>query len=166
MKIELDRIDCDILAALQNDGRLSNKELAAAVGLAPSSSLERVRRLRENGVLRGFSARVDPAAVGVGLQAMIAVRLRQHSRELVDTFRSHVLSLREVVALYHVAGPDDFLVHVAVRDTDHLRDLAMDAFTSRDEVSHLQTSLLFEYAAAGLPIYVGPRVAPAGGGQE
>ena len=66
----LDRIDFDILAALQNDGRLSNKELAAKVGLAPSSCLERVRALRESGVLRGFRAEVDPEALGIHLQAI------------------------------------------------------------------------------------------------
>lgn len=158
----LDRMDCEILAALQNDARLSNKELAAAVGLAPSTCLERVRRLREAGVLRSFRAELDAAAVGVGLQAMIAVRLRQHSRDLVDAFRAHVVGLPEVVALYHVAGADDFLVHVAVRDAAHLRDLALDAFTRREEVAHLQTSLVFEHTrTAGLPIYAGPEPAPA-----
>lgn len=141
----LDRTDFEILAALQKDGRLSNKELAALVNLAPSSCLERVRRLRREGVLRGIHADVDLRALGVGLQAMIAVQLRQHSREIVETFRTHVLELPEVTALYHVAGKHDFLVHVAVRDADHLRDLAMDAFTARAEVAQIETSLIFEY---------------------
>jgi DNA-binding Lrp family transcriptional regulator len=70
----LDRIDFAILAALQNDGRLTNKELAGRVGLAPSSCLERVRRLREAGTLRGSHAEVDPAVLGIGLQALLAVR--------------------------------------------------------------------------------------------
>jgi len=154
-RTSLDRIDCALLAALQNDGRLSNKELAAQVGLAPSSCLERVRRLREAGVIRGMHAELDPAAVGIGLQALIAVRLRQHSRNFVETFRTHVLSLHEVISLFHVAGANDFLVHVAVRDADHLRDLALDAFTSREEVAHLETSLVFEHARApAMPLYL------------
>ena len=160
-KPALDRIDCALLAALQNDGRLSNKELAARVGLAPSSCLERVRRLRETGVLRGVHAELDPASVGIGLQALIAVRLRQHSRDLVEAFRAHVLSLHEVISLFHVAGANDFLVHVAVRDANHLRDLALDAFTRRDEVAHLETSLVFEHArSAEMPLYL-PGAAPA-----
>ena len=77
----LDRIDCTILEALQNDARLSNKELAARVGLAPSSCLERVRRLREDGILRSAHFVVDPHALGIGLQAMIAIRLHKHDRE-------------------------------------------------------------------------------------
>ncbi len=143
----MDRIDNAILASLQKDGRMSNKELAAAVGLAPSSCLERVRRLQDRGVLRGFRADVDPKAVGIGLQAFVFVRLDQHSRDMVDTFREHILSLPEVVAVYHVAGQEDFIVHVAVRDADHLRNLTLDDFTTRAEVARLNTALVYEHIA-------------------
>ena len=141
----LDRIDYRILAEIQKNARLSNKELAAAVGLAASSCLERVRRLRSRGVLRAFRAEVDPAVLGIEIQAMIAVRLQQHSRELVEAFQSHVLSLPEVVALYHVAGENDFLIHVALRDTSHLREVVLDAFTARPEVAHVETGLIFDH---------------------
>lgn len=144
--MDIDRIDCDILKLLQKDARLSNKELAAAVGLAPSSCLARVQHLRSEGVLRGAHAEVDSEALGVGLQALIAVQLRQHSRTQVKAFWKHVLGLPEVLAVFHVAGTHDFQVHVAVRDAHHLRDLALDAFTTRPEVAHIQTSLIFEWA--------------------
>ena len=144
--MNLDRIDCDILAILQKDARLSNKELASAVGLAPSSCLARVQRLRAEGVLLGAHAEVDPQALGVGLQALIAVQLRQHSRAQVKAFWKHALGLPEVLSVFHVAGTHDFQVHVAVRDAHHLRDLALDAFTTRAEVAHIQTSLIFEWA--------------------
>lgn len=139
----LDRIDFEILDLLQKDGRLSNKEIAAAVGLAPSSCFERIKRLRDNGVLLGFHADVSQAALGITMQAMVAIQLKQHSRELVEAFYEHVLSLPECIAVYHVAGRQDFMVHVVVRDTDHLRNLAMDAFTTRPEVAHLETSLIY-----------------------
>ena len=148
--MSIDRIDFDILNLLQKDGRLSNKELASAVGLAPSSCLARVQRLRSGGVLRGAHAEVDPAAMGVGLQALIAVQLRQHSRAQVKAFWKHALGLPEVIAVFHVAGTHDFQVHVAVRNAHHLRDLAMDAFTTRSEVAHIQTSLIFEWAKSAL----------------
>lgn len=154
MKTPLDRIDFEILAALQEDARLSNKELAARIGLAPSTCLVRVRRLVDAGVLRGFHADIDPAALGVGLMAMISVRLSRHARDTVETFRQHVLSLPEVVSVYHLAGSVDFLVHVALRDAEHLRDLVLDGFTRRDEVAHLETHVLFEYKrAAATPSY-------------
>jgi DNA-binding Lrp family transcriptional regulator len=151
----LNRIDFAILAALQKDARLSNKELAARVGLAPSSCLERVRRLRETGVLTGFRALVEPGALGIAMQALVFVRLARHARQQVKAFRQHALSLPEAIALYHVAGQHDFLVHVGVRDANHLRDLAMDAFTSRREVARIETHLIFEHAPRpALPVLV------------
>jgi DNA-binding Lrp family transcriptional regulator len=142
----LNRTDFAILSALSNDARLSNKELAARVGLAPSSCLERVRRLREAGVLTGFRAIVDPRALGIAMQALVFVRLARHARKQVRAFRQHALSLQETISLYHVAGHHDFIVHVGVRDANHLRDLAMDAFTSRREVARIETHLIFEHA--------------------
>jgi DNA-binding Lrp family transcriptional regulator len=133
----LDRTDFDILASLQNDARLSNKQLASRVGLAPSSCLERVRRLRERGVLTGYRALVEPRALGIAMQALVFVTLARHARQQVLSFRHHALSLDETIAVYHVAGQHDFLVHVGVRDANHLRDLAMDAFTSRREVARI-----------------------------
>lgn len=146
MPASLDRIDFEILTALQEDGRLSNKELAARVDLAASTCLERVRKLHDEGVLVGYHAEVDPRALGIRLEAMIAVRLQKHSRDLVEEFRSYVLTLPEVLSIYHVGGEHDFLIHVAVSDAESLRDLALDRFTTRPEVDHMETSLIFEHA--------------------
>ena len=145
-----DRIDDAILRELQNNGRLSNKELAAKVGLAPSSCLERVRRLHERGVLTGYKASVDLTTLNVGLQAFVAVRLSHHSREAFESFRSHLMTLSEVISVYHTGGENDFLVHVAVRDADHLRDLALDSFTTRAEVARLNTALVYEHIEPGV----------------
>ncbi len=152
-RARLDRIDREILVALANNARLSNKELAARVGLAPSSALERVRRLTRERWLRGFHADVDPRAFGLDLEAIIAVRLKQHSRDQFEAFRAYVQTLAEVVAAYHMAGEDDFLVHVRVRDADHLRDFAIDAFTTRPEVGHLETALVFEHLRGAAPTW-------------
>lgn len=141
----LDRIDFEIVTALQQDARISNKDLAARIGLSPSACLERVRALEERGVFVGFHAKVDPAALGIGLQALIAVRLRVHSRETVDAFRDHAVGLPEVLAVSHVTGGEDFLVRVAARDTDHLRDIALAHFTTRPEVARIHTSLIYEH---------------------
>jgi DNA-binding Lrp family transcriptional regulator len=142
----LDRIDTTLLAALQNNARLSNKELAAAVDLAPSSCLERVRKLQESGVLRGYHADVDPASLGVELEAMVAVRMREHSRDKVESFRRAALKRREVLAVYYLAGATDFLIHVAVSGPSHLRDLVIEAFSVPGEVDRVETSLIFDHA--------------------
>ena len=141
----LDRIDFDLLRLLRKNARMPNKDLAEKVGVAPSTALERIRRMRESKALLGFHAEVAPEAVGIGLQALVAVRLQQHSRSLVESFHAHLRALPEVLAFYHVAGADDFLVHVGVRDSAHLREFALSAFTERPEVVHIQTHLIFEF---------------------
>lgn len=145
----LDRIDSQLVRELANDARISNKELAARVGVAPSTCLERVRALRARGVITGYRAEVDPAAVGRPVQAMIAIRIRRHSRELVDGFRDHALSLPETVSVANVSGADDFLVHVAVESTEALRRLLLDRIASQPEVIHTETHLVFDYRRPG-----------------
>ena len=155
--MDLDRIDFDLLRLLRKNARMANKELAARVGVAPSTALERIRRLREARVIQGYHADIQPKALGITLQAIVAVRLAQHSRALVDGFREHLLGLDEVVAFYHLAGADDFQVHVAVADADHLRDFTLTAFTQRAEVAHIETRLIFEYRRSDeLPVYAQP----------
>ena len=151
----LDRIDSALVEALQNNARMSNKELAAHVGLAPSSCHGRVRRLVDDGVLRGFHADVHPAALGIGLEALLFVRLGKHSRETVQDFQQHVSTLRPVLEVIHVAGAMDFVVRVAVADAHALRDLVVDSFAARDEVAQIETSLIFGAArSSALPNYL------------
>jgi DNA-binding Lrp family transcriptional regulator len=143
--ITLDRIDYALLRLLRKNARLPNKDLAEKVGIAQSTALERVRRMREDKILLGYHAEIAPGAIGVGLQAMVSVRLAKHSRALLDGFHQHLLSLPEVLACYHVAGADDFLAHVGVRDSEHLRNFTLTALTERDEVAHIETRLIFEF---------------------
>ena len=153
----MDRIDFKIVSLLRNNARLSNKDLAKMVGLAPSTCLVRTRQLQQSGVLTGFKAEVNSARLGVGLQAMISVRLKRHYKPDVEAFRKHALDLPEVVQFSHVAGPIDFLIHVWTSDSEHLRDFTMTAITAREEVSHIETELIFEHAhCAELPGFLDP----------
>ena len=92
----LDRIDYEIVRLLRKNARISNKELAGLVGLAPSTCLVRTRLLQQAGVITGFKAEVNPAKLGVGLQAMISVRLKRHYKPDVEAFRQHALAARPV----------------------------------------------------------------------
>ena len=140
----IDRIDFAILAALQNNARLSNKELAAQIGLAPSSCLERVRALTRSGVLQGSHAEVSSAAMGIGLEALVAIRLVKHSREAFRRLYAHLRSLPEVLCVFHITGVNDLQVHVAVRDIHHLRGLIVERFAIRPEVDHCETAVIYE----------------------
>ena len=151
----LDDTDRAILRLLALDARMPNNAVAEAVGVAPSTCHGRIRALRERGVIRGFHADIDPAALGLGLQAMIAVRLGAHNRDQIDTFVRDVPRLPGVVGVFHVAGADDYLLHIAVRDSDALRDFVLDHLTGHPAVRHTETSLIFAHlpgtmAALGL----------------
>lgn len=154
MAKRLDSIDYKILDALQRNARLTNKELAGLVGLAPSTCLERLKRLTTEGIIRGYHADIHPKAFGIGIEAMVILRLRDHSRQALETLRAELMEQKEVVATYYLSGVDDLLVHVAVRDTNHLKDLSIDAFSSRPEVADMQTALIFDYERRfSLPCY-------------
>jgi len=153
MKYELDRIDVALMEALQKDGRASNKELAGKVGLAPSTTHGRVRRLQSTGVVRGVHADIAPEALGIGLQALVFIRLRSHTREQVSDAWAQLSALPEVVAAWYVGGDDDIVLHVAVRDTHHLRDLALDGLSARADVDRIRTELIFQHHRSPPPLY-------------
>lgn len=140
----LDRTDFAILAILQNDARISNKDLARRVGLAPSSCHERVKRLWSEGVLTGAHAVVDPRHMGVGIEALLFIELAKHERATVDSFMAEVVTVPEVRSAYLITGPHDLVVHVVARDMAHLKDLALDSFTNRPGVTRIETSIVFE----------------------
>lgn len=140
----LDRTDRAILAELERDGRVTNAALARRVGVAESTCIHRVRALRESGVITGFAARVDPAAVGRPLQAVIYVRLGSHNRRHVADFHQRVRAIPGLITAFHVAGADDYVLHVAVASPTALRDLVLEHVTVSPAVRHTETHLVFE----------------------
>ena len=152
MTHSLDQIDYNIIEALQENARLSNKEIAARIHLSPSRCFERARRLRENGVLKGYHTHVAPDSIGVGAQALIAVRLREHSSLALESFEKRAQELEEIVGLCHVTGKTDYLVRVVVRDSAHLREITMDGIASWPEVAAVETHLILAETRRPLPI--------------
>jgi len=140
----LDRIDFELIRLLQNNARMSNKDLARRVGLAPSSCHARVAALTAAGVLKGFHADVDTEALGIGQQALYFISLTQHSRAVVEEFFQTLLALPEVVNVYLISGKTDFVVHAVASDTRKLRDFALDHITIRPEVTQIETALIFD----------------------
>jgi DNA-binding Lrp family transcriptional regulator len=138
---ELDSVDRALLLELQNDARQTNKALAERVGVAPSTCLERVRELRERGVITGFSARVDPDAIGRPMEALMSIQQGSARRQTTESLLDHVGSQPETIRVMALTGTTDFVVHVAVPDMDHLRDLIW-ALIERPEVTRIQTSLV------------------------
>jgi DNA-binding Lrp family transcriptional regulator len=140
----LDSTDRAILAALIEDGRMTNSALAARVGLAESTCAYRVRALRESGVIADISARIDLAAVGRPIQAVVQVQLASHSRTHIDALFDRLAGIPGALSVVHVAGDNDFHVHVAVASPERLRDLILEHITSHPAVTKTETQLIFE----------------------
>ncbi len=100
--------------------------------------------MRESGVLRGTHVEVDPKALGIGLEALFMIGLSKHQRGTVDRFMEDVVKVPEVRSAFLVTGRYDLVVHVVVRDTQHLKDLALDEFTNRAGVTRIETSIIFD----------------------
>jgi len=140
----LDGTDLAILAELSTDGRLTNAALAIRLGLAESTCIHRVRALRESGTITGFHAQLDLRALGRPIQAVIKVRLGSHDRNHVRSFHAVLTEIPGVLTAFHVAGADDYLVHVAVESPEALRDLVLEHITVHPAARHTETQLVFE----------------------
>lgn len=149
---DLDDVDRRILTILHADARIANSALADAVGIAPSTCHGRVRRLQEIGVIRGFHADIDPAAIGLPLQAMVSVTLQSGARRKIRTFVQQIRRRPQVIDVYFLAGADDFIIHVAARDTDDLRSFVVDNLNADADVAGTQTSLIFEHLRGACPL--------------
>jgi DNA-binding Lrp family transcriptional regulator len=147
---KLDTIDLRILTILYKDADITNKELAAQIGIAPSTCLERVKRLKNNGVIKNAFIDVNFKTIGGNIEAIAAIRLQPYSEEIVNKLRDDLLQLPEIINLYHMGGNFDYFIHMSVRDSEHLRQFVFNAITSRDEVTNVETSLIFEHSRSGV----------------
>jgi DNA-binding Lrp family transcriptional regulator len=154
---QLDGVDHAILHALSEDAELTKKALARRLGLAESTCAYRLRSLQDRGVIRGTKIVIDPAALGFPLQAVIKVRLGSHTEQNVRALYKQLMQIPGVLQVFHVAGADDFLVHVAVADAESLRDLVLRHITNHRVVRGTETQLIFDHRdGVGVTTQPGP----------
>ncbi len=142
----MDELDSAIVRELQQDARQTNRALAHKLGVAPSTCLERVRLLHRRGVIRGYHADIDPAALNREVEAFVSVQLRPPSRQVIEGFKGAMFALPEVLAVYVVAGEQDFLVHVSVPSLDALHSFLIDRLTQRREVTSFRSQIIYDSA--------------------
>ena len=147
--VDLDDTDRAILRRLAEDARTPNNTLAAAVGVAPSTCLMRVRRLHDAGVITAQRAELSPEALGRPLQALVSVRLQAHARAALGEFTARFAALPGVLNVFFLAGVDDFMIHVAARSADDLRDFVVENLSASRDVAATETNLIFEHVATG-----------------
>lgn len=150
----IDEINAKILNILQEDARTSNAEIARRLGMAPSAILERIRKLEASGIIQGYTARVNPRALGLGLTAFILVRTSDRGDDL-PTSRA-LAALPEVLEVHHVAGEDCYLVKVRVRDTEALGALLRTQFAMQPNIQSTRTTIVLETVkeTTALPIAI------------
>lgn len=147
---KLDDIDLKILTILFKNADITNKDLANQIGIAPSTCLERVKRMKQNQVIKNAFIDINFKTIGGNIEAIAAIRLQPYSEEIVNKLRDDLLKLPEIVSLYHMGGNYDYFIHMSVKDSEHLRKFVFDAVTSRDEVQTVETSLVFEHSRSGV----------------
>jgi DNA-binding Lrp family transcriptional regulator len=142
----MDELDSALVALLQQDARQTNQQLARALGIAPSTCLERVRSLRERGVVLGYHADISLSALNRDVQALIAVQVRPLRRDVIDSFKEYISVQPEVVGVFVLAGGDDFLVHVAMQGVEELHTFLMERVSKRKEVLGFRSSIVYQYS--------------------
>lgn len=139
-KTQLDDMDRRILQALQDNGRLTNVELAEKVGLSPSPCLARVRQLENDGAIGRYVALLDAEALGSIVSVFIQITLAQQSEAVLDVFEKTVMDMPEVMECYLMSGDSDYLLRVVVQDTIALRNFILDKLTKTPGVANIRSS--------------------------
>jgi DNA-binding Lrp family transcriptional regulator len=149
----LDTLDRQILAELQEDGRMTNVELARRVNLSAPPCLRRVRRLEEEGIIRGYHADIDAAALGWEVMFFALVGLESQKQSVLDAFEALATSWPEVRECHMIRGGGDFLLRLVARNTAHENELTA-RLTGAPNVLRVQTLQTIRTAkdAAGVPI--------------
>ena len=141
--MELDRTDRQILALLSKNVRITNKELADAVELSPSSVHERTKRLLNSEVVSGAHLAIDFGQLGFSMKALLFVQMSEHEKSNLDAFVQDVLKFAEVRSAWMISGRFDAIVELVTRDTTHLHRVVVEKFSSREEIHRIETSIVF-----------------------
>jgi Lrp/AsnC family transcriptional regulator, leucine-responsive regulatory protein len=138
----MDHLDQAILRILQDDGRISNVELARRINLSPPATLTRVKALEEQGIIRGYTALLDAEALGFELLCFIQVGLQLHQPEQVNSVREAIRDIPQVLECHHVTGDYDYLLKVVARGRKDLEKFILEQLTPIRGIARIQTSLV------------------------
>ncbi len=142
MKNEIDSKDIQILSLLLNNARLSNKEIATKLEIAQSSTHDRIKKLTQTGYLKGANAQVDQKKLGLNIEVMLAIKLNKQHRSVIADFIQKASQLPGVLQLFHMAGNNDFILHIAVKDSDELRGFILDRLSTLDYIQSTETTMV------------------------
>ena len=151
-KSELDAIDRGIIAALQADGRLSNTDLAARVGLSASPCLRRVNRLEREGYIEAYRAMLGRKRIGLGLTVFVGVKIEGHADDRATQFEAAVVAMPEVVACHMVAGEVDYLLEIVAADLEHYQRVLLGTLLNLEIVKDVRSTIAIQTLKAAAPL--------------
>ncbi len=140
--MKIDKTDVKILEILQENGKISNAELAKRIGISPPPTLDRVKKLENSGVIKKYVAMINPESVGIETFTFVQVVLRRHGREVIKEFVDEVVKIKEVMACHHITGDADFLLKIAVKRIPAYEKLVLDKLTELPHIQHLKTMVV------------------------
>ena len=139
----MDNIDRHTLKALQQDGRKKNSDLAKEVGLAPSTMLDRVKKLEDKGVLKGYRAVVNPEKLGLKAQGFACISLNRHQVKDIEVLENEIKKISSVRACYHITGRFDYLLHVVAPDISDLGKLVKEKLATIPGMGKIETFIVY-----------------------
>jgi Lrp/AsnC family leucine-responsive transcriptional regulator len=140
--MNIDRLDARILSALQRDGRLTVVELAESIGLSATPCARRIKALEASGAIEGYAAVLNPTLVGLGVLAIVQVKLTEHTDETVERFEREILLLDEVTRCFAMTGSYDFILEVYGKDLDALSNVVLKKLIRVPNVRDMQSSVV------------------------
>jgi Lrp/AsnC family leucine-responsive transcriptional regulator len=139
----MDRIDCHILKSLQQDGRKKNSELAKETGLAPSTMLDRVKKLEDKGIVKGYKAVMDPVKLGLKAQGFACISLDRHRVKDIQVLEDEIKKIPSVRACYHITGRFDYLLHVVAPELGDLGTLVKEQLATIPGMGRIETFIVY-----------------------
>jgi DNA-binding Lrp family transcriptional regulator len=141
-RLKLDKKDKQILKILQANGRITNAQLAIDVGLSPAPTLERVKKLERSGIIESYHARLNHAAIGLGVSTFVKVTLKSHNKEAIIRFANEMQKVDEVVECHHTTGTADFMLKVVAKDIPAYQELMLENITEILEINEIESMVV------------------------
>jgi Lrp/AsnC family leucine-responsive transcriptional regulator len=164
--MDVDRFDLAILEVLQRDGRASLQKVSAAIGLSPTPCWNRIKRMETEGVIRGYCARIDQAAIGFADTVIVQLTLNSHTDSMIEDFGKALEDIPEVLEAFLVSGDYDYIVRIAVRDTRDYERLLRERLYKIPGIRHSKSSFVLRTLKLSMAPLAGlrdprPKNAPA-----
>ena len=145
IRLELDSLDRKLLNLLSQNSRITNAELAAACGIAPSTCLGRVKSLINSGVISGFTTKLDRKLIGLNNQVLISVTLKAGARSHLAEFMEQMSQHPDVIQVFFLGGQEDFIVHLGAKSSDQVREFVLENLSNNPAVAATRTNMVFDH---------------------